>query len=191
MPRKFRGAASMFQVRNGSAERFRTSDGTAESLHLDFLLQSFGPLFNAMTPAEVLQQLRRFLLVLAVILFAGALVELWLVGHTEDWIQWIPFVLSIAGSIAALIVLLRTSAATVRLLRVGMVIIVLGTLFGIYQHIAGNIAFAREVDRNASTEKLIRRGLDGGNPLLAPGILAVAAVLGLGATYKYEVTRQD
>lgn len=144
-----------------------------------------------MTPAEVLQQLRSFLLVLAICLFAGALVELWLVGHTEDWIQWIPFVLAIAGSMAALIALFRISAATVRLLRIGMAVIVLGTLFGIYQHIAGNIAFAREVDRSASTKKLIWQGLGGGNPLLAPGVLAVAAVIALCATYRYEVTTQD
>jgi uncharacterized membrane protein len=144
-----------------------------------------------MNAAEVLQQLRRFLLVLAVCLFAGALVELWLVGHTKGWIQWIPFGLAIAGSMTALIVLFRTSASTVRLLRVGMAVIVLGTLFGIYQHISGNIAFAREVDRSASTEKLIWRGLGGGNPLLAPGVLAVAAVIALCATYRYEVTTQD
>jgi hypothetical protein len=140
-----------------------------------------------MSAAEVLQKLRRFLLVLAVMLFGGALVELWLVGHTEEWIQWIPFGLSIVGSIAALLMLFLPGRTIVRILRICMVVIVLGTLFGIYQHIAGNIALEREIDPRASTSHVVSRGLSGGNPLLAPGVLAIAAVLALAATYRYEI----
>lgn len=131
------------------------------------------------------------MLVLSVFLFAGAIVELWLVGHTEDWLQWIPFILSAAGVMVALIVLFNTNVVTVRVLRMCMVLVVLGTLLGVYQHIVGNIALEQEIDPMASTSKLIRRGLQGGNPLLAPGILAVAAVLALGATYRYETGHGD
>jgi hypothetical protein len=141
-----------------------------------------------MSAAEVLRQLRRFLLVLSVLLFGGAIVELWLVGHTEDWLQWIPFVLSIAGSVVSLVVLFRTQPMTVSVLRVCMVVVVLGTLFGIYQHVAGNLALEREINPGASTARLVKRSLQGGNPLLAPGILAVAALLALSATYRFEIT---
>jgi hypothetical protein len=140
-----------------------------------------------MSAVEVLQKLRRFLLVLSVMLFGGALIELWLVGHTEDWLQWIPFGLSIAGSIAVFLTLFLPSPNTVRILRICMVVIVLGTLFGIYQHIAGNIALEREIDPKATTSQVVLRGLSGGNPLLAPGVLAIAAVLALAATYRYEI----
>ena len=37
-----------------------------------------------MRAAEVLRRLRSFLLFLSALLFAGALLELWLVKHTED-----------------------------------------------------------------------------------------------------------
>jgi fatty acid desaturase len=140
------------------------------------------------TVAEVLKRLRQFLLVLAFFLFAGALVELWLVGHTVEFVQWIAFVLAGAGALASLLVLFRLSPAAVRVLRVCMLVVALGSLFGIYQHVTGNVAFAREVHPDYSTSQLFWRGLQGGNPLLAPGVLAVAALLALSATYRYEVT---
>jgi hypothetical protein len=141
-----------------------------------------------MSPAEVLLRLRRFLLVLSVLLFCGALVELWLVNHTEDLIQWLPFVLSIAGSLAALMVLFRPGRSSVQVLRVCMVLVALGSLFGIYEHVEGNIGFAREIQPNSPTFQLVMSGLRGANPLLAPGTLAVAAVLALSATYRDTVS---
>ena len=140
------------------------------------------------TTSEVLKRLRRFLLVLALFLFAGALVELWLVAHTKEFVQWIAFVLAGAGVLASLLVLFSLNPATVRLLRVCMLVVALGSLFGIYQHISGNVAFAREIHPDSSTSQLFWRGLQGGNPLLAPGVLAVAALLALSATYRFEVT---
>jgi hypothetical protein len=117
-------------------------------------------------------------------LFAGSLVELWLVGHTEDWVQLIPFALAIVGIFVAVLVLLNPGRLTIKFVRMWMVLVILGTVFGVYQHVAGNIAFEREVDPKATTSELAWQGLAGGNPLLAPGVLAVAAVLALAATYR-------
>ena len=140
-----------------------------------------------MTAAEILSRLRRFLLLLSLFLFGGALVELSLVGHTKELVQWIAFALAGAGAFTLLLVLFRLSPATVRTLRVCMFLVVLGSMFGMYEHFSGNVAFAREVQPNSTTGRLFWRGLQGGNPLLAPGVLAVAAILGLSATYRYEV----
>ena len=140
------------------------------------------------TAAEILRRLRRFLLLLSLFLFGGALIELWLVGHTKEFVQWIAFALAGAGALTVLFVLFRLRAATVRLLRVGMLLVVLGSLFGMYEHFSGNVAFAREIQPNSTTAHLLWRGLQGANPLLAPGVLAVAATLALSATYRYEVT---
>lgn len=141
-----------------------------------------------MNAPAILKRLRTFLLVLALSLFAGALVELWLVGHTTGFVQWIAFVLAGAGALVLVLALFRLNPATVRMLRVCMLVVACGTLFGIYQHISGNVAFAREVRPDSSTSQLFWRGLRGGNPLLAPGILAVAALLALSATYRHEIT---
>lgn len=141
-----------------------------------------------MSAVEVLQNLRRFLLGLSVLLFCGAIVELWLVGHTDGWLQWVPFVLSTVGSIVSLIVFFKAQPMTVRVLRMCMIVIVLGTLVGIYQHVAGNLALEREINPSASTARLVTRSLEGGNPLLAPGILTIAALLSLSATHRFEIT---
>ena len=136
--------------------------------------------------AEVLRRLRRFLLLLTVSLFAGALVELWLVGHTEDVIQLVPFVLSVVGIVVSLLVFFSPSAGTIHVMRIWMAVVFLGTLLGVYFHIEGNVLFQREVDPSATTSELVWEGLGGGNPLLAPGILAIAALLAVAATYRYQ-----
>ena len=141
----------------------------------------------AMSPAEVLRRLRLFLLILSSLLFLGTLVELWLVNHTEDAIQWLAFVFSGLGLFATVAVLFRRRRKTVLLLRVCMLVVVLGSFFGIYQHVSNNIAFEREIHPNAGFRQLTWKGLGGANPLLAPGTLAVAGLLALAGTYKYSV----
>ena len=136
--------------------------------------------------SDVLLRLRRFLLVLSISLFGGALVELWLVGHTQDAIQWVPFALCILGSFAVLLVFFRPGPGTIKILRICMALVVLGTLLGIYLHVEGNMLFAKEIQPNSPTTDLVLKGLSGANPLLAPGILAVAAVLAVAATYRYN-----
>ena len=138
-----------------------------------------------MTPDEILSRLRRFLLVFTVLLFGGAVTELWLVNHKEDPVQLIPFALCALGAAAALAALVRPRRATLWLLRVCMALVVLGTLLGIYLHVEGNVAFQREIDPSAPAADLWLGALGGANPLLAPGILSVAAVLALAATYRH------
>ena len=140
-----------------------------------------------MSADQVLGQLRRFLLGLSVLLFCGAIIELWLVGHTEDPIQWLAFGLAGLGAIAALVGLFFHARAGVRFLRICMAVVVLGSLFGIYEHVTGNIAFEQEVHPDISTGRAVWKGLQGANPLLAPGILAIAALLALSATYRSEI----
>jgi len=141
-----------------------------------------------MSAAEVLRRLRLFLLALASLLFAGTLFELWLVNHTEDAIQWLAFVLGGIGLVATLTVLVRRGPATLLLLRLCMPLVIVGGLFGVYQHVFNNIAFEQEIQPNATLRHLFWRGLSGANPLLAPGTLAVAGLLSLAATYKYSIT---
>lgn len=138
-----------------------------------------------MNPADVLSRLRRFLLVFSVVLLGGASFELWLIEHTEDPLQIVPFVLCALGTLCAVAALISPRRATLLALRAVMLLVVLGTLLGIYLHVEGNLALQREVSPNAGVSKTLFAALGGGNPLLAPGILAVAAVLALAATYQH------
>lgn len=136
-----------------------------------------------MSPADTLFRLRRFLLVFSILLLGGTVVELLLVNHKEDVVQLIPFVLCALGSGVLLLVLFRPRRTTLLGLRVCMGLVVCGSLFGIYEHFANNIAFQREIKPNAPLTDVLMSAVAGGNPLLAPGMLAVAAVLALAATY--------
>ena len=144
-----------------------------------------------MSPAEVLSRLRRFLLVFSALLLGGSLVELFLVEHTEDAVQLIPFALCGLGALSALAALFKPGRATLSALRVCMLLVVAGSLFGVYEHVSNNLAFRMEVNPNAATGELMRGALGGANPLLAPGILAAAAALALAATYKQETMNAE
>ena len=136
-----------------------------------------------MSPAATLFRLRRFLLVLSILLFGGTVVELSLVKHWGDVVQLIPFALCGLGSLAALFALLRPRRATLLGLRVCMAVVMCGSLFGIYEHFSNNIAFQREIKPSATMSEVLVSAVAGGNPLLAPGTLAVAALLALAASY--------
>ncbi len=131
----------------------------------------------------VLQRLRTYLLLLAGGLSAGAIVELWAANHTEEPLQWVPFVLCGLSLVAIVAALLRPQKGVLLVLRGVMILMIAGSLLGIYEHVAGNIAFAQEIRPGTPTGDLLLKGLTGGNPLLAPGTLAVAALIALAATY--------
>lgn len=136
-----------------------------------------------MSVEAVLERLRRFLLGLAGFMAVGTIVELALTKHWDDAVQLLPFALAGLSFLSIVAVLVRPQAATLRLLRWSMVVALMGSLFGVYEHIENNIEFAREIHPNATAMALLWSGLAGGNPLLAPGILAFTAVLALAATY--------
>lgn len=132
----------------------------------------------------ILARLRRFLLILSVLLFGGAFVELWLTNHWESAVQLIPFFLCGLGAVAALLLLVsRPRRAALLALRAALALVAFGSLFGVYEHVEHNFAFVREVYPNAPTGEVLKGALGGANPLLAPGVLAVAAVLAFAATY--------
>ncbi len=143
-----------------------------------------------MIDAVVLLRLRRFLLTTSALLFAGTLGELWLINHTEDPVQFIPFVLCGMGLLVLLVVRLRPRRATMLTLRAVMALVILGSLVGVYLHVESNLAFVREIQPNAPAREAVFGALGGANPLLAPGILALAAMLALAATYYHPALKK-
>jgi len=137
------------------------------------------------TPEQILLRLRRFLLVLSAVHLGGTVAELWMVEHTEDPVQFVPFVLCGLGALAAVAVLLRPRRATVWALRASAGLLVLGSLLGGYLHVEGNAALQREINPGAAGMDAVMGALGGPNPLLAPGVLAIAGVIALAATYRH------
>lgn len=140
-----------------------------------------------MSPELILQRLRQFLLLLAGFLCLGTMVELGLIEHWDDPPQILPFVLCGLGLIAVVWFLIQPKYKTARLLRWIMGITLAGSLFGIFEHVEHNIGFALEIRPNATLGDVFFEALGGVNPLLAPGMLAVAALLAIAATYYHPV----
>jgi hypothetical protein len=135
-------------------------------------------------------RLRRYLIVLALLSFVATLAELVLQDHTGEPLQLIPFGLCALGLLAGGAALLRPSRQTVLGLRVVMVIVALGGLFGAGIHLLENFEFEREVRPSAAGLALVVDTLKGAAPLLAPGILIFAALIGLAATYYHPLLRK-
>jgi len=138
-----------------------------------------------MRSATIEEQYRRFLLLLSAFILVGTLAELWFEEHFESAMQLVPSVLCGLGLIALLPAWLTPGKRSLQILRVVMALILLGGLFGIYEHIAHNLAFELEIRPNATASEVWGEALHGASPLLAPGILSLAGLLALAATYRH------
>jgi hypothetical protein len=136
-------------------------------------------------PEVVLRRLRRFLLALSLVLLAGAAVELWLVEHTEDTLQLIPFALCGLGAAVLIAAMVRPARAMLWALRAVMLLVAAGSLLGVYLHVESNFELERELYPDRSAGRMLLGALGGANPLLAPGVLIMAAVLAFAATYQH------
>lgn len=125
---------------------------------------------------------RGFLLGTAALVVLGSLVELWLIGHTEEWLQWVPFGLCALGLAAISAVRFMPSRGALAAGRVAFAVVAAGGLLGVYQHFAHNLAFEREIRPGAATADLLAEAVRGASPLLASGVLLLAAALGFAAT---------
>jgi len=138
-----------------------------------------------MDSQTALSRLRTFLLAMAIFLFAGTVVELIFQEHTGEPQQIIPFILSGLGIAALAAVLIHPRHYTLVALRGSMLLVVLGSAVGLFIHLSANLGFAQEIQPNATSAQLITETLHGAVPILAPGMLAVAALLAIAATYQH------
>jgi hypothetical protein len=132
---------------------------------------------------RTLERLRHFLLLLALWLYLGTIIELIAAGHDKSLIQLIPFALCGVGILALGAIARGPGSRALLIVRGTMLLVVGGSLLGMYEHLAGNYAFAQEVHPRAHFPSLIEPTLRGGDPILAPGILAAAAAVTLAATW--------
>jgi len=126
---------------------------------------------------------RKFLLIIVELMCVATVVELWLEKHYKETTQLIPFGLCAAAFLSVLAVLIRPQRNTITVLRIVMVVVILGSVLGGYLHLSTNFDFQSEMRPNASAFDSLLASLMGAAPILAPGLLGLAGVLGLGATY--------
>lgn len=138
-----------------------------------------------MNSESILARLRQFLLVISAGVFIMTVTELFFLSHWSETIQFLPFVLSGLGLITLSLAYFRPTRGNITVLRWSMIVIGACSLIGVYEHMANNLGFRMEIQPNATTWELILATLEGANPVLAPGILTLGAVIGLAALYQH------
>jgi hypothetical protein len=129
--------------------------------------------------------LRRVLLGAVALGTVTAALELLLAGHTESAVQWVPFGLAGLGFVAAGIAGVRPTRATLWGLRGSLGVLLLGGVFGIWEHLEHNYAFEAEIRPTAEVGELVLQAVQGGSPALAPGLFVFLALLGWAATWRH------
>ena len=141
-------------------------------------------------PLDAEARYRRFLLWVTAGLFLGTPVELLLTEHTNGLEQRIPFLLCLVGLVAVASALRAPGRKTLLTLRGSMIGIGAGALYGIYAHLSHNVEFELEIRPTEGLGDVVWDALQGASPLLAPGILGLAALLGVAATFWHPLLRR-
>jgi len=140
-----------------------------------------------MNSEQVLAKLRQYLLIISAGVFVMTVTELFFLSHWNETIQILPFALSGLGLLTLVLAFFRPSPGTLNTLRWSMLVIAACSLIGFYEHMLNNYGFWLEIKPNATTWELLKATLEGANPVLAPGILMLGAVIALMAIYKHPL----
>jgi len=140
-----------------------------------------------MNSDTVLAKLRQFLLIISAGIFTMTILELYFVGHWTVTIQFLPFILCAWGLVVLGIACLAPSRTTLNILRWSLVSIGAMSFIGFFEHLYNNYVFWLEIKPDASVIELVTHTLNGGIPILAPGILLLGAVIGLTAVYRHPL----
>lgn len=133
---------------------------------------------------DTLALLRRLLLAVLLAGMAGTAVELVLLGHTEEWTQWIP--LALFGLAAPVVGALwaRPTRPRIQLFRVLMGCFIGSGIVGQVLHLKGNVEFELEMRPSMAGLELAWNALTGATPALAPGSMILLGLLGLLAAFR-------
>jgi hypothetical protein len=148
------------------------------------------PHAGRLSPEVIEHRLRTFLLGLVAFLCVGTIAELWMAKHYNEPLQLVPFIICAVSLVVVVAVLARPNRVTIWALRLVMLGAGAGSLLGVWEHLQANYGFAVEIRPNAPFSETLIKTLQGASPLLAPGILALAAVLALAATYYHPALRK-
>lgn len=129
--------------------------------------------------------------VLAITLFGsiGVLVELLLIGHTEDWWQIVPLALLGGVVIVAVSAAIACSRKVLISIRLVMWACVLSGVTGQWLHYSGNAEFEREMYPNLAGVELFQESMSGATPVLAPGTMTVIGLLGLVFAWQHPSSK--
>lgn len=125
--------------------------------------------------------LRRWMLGIAAFMSVGTMIELGVEGHYESIVQGVPFVVSALGlGLASLS--FANPEGHVRGRRIVAILVVLAAGLGMWEHLEHNAEFEQEIRPTADLATVWAAAFFGGNPVLAPGLMAAMGLLLAGST---------
>jgi len=139
-----------------------------------------------------LARLRGWLMAVLAFGLAGTFIELLLLAHYEEVWQLSPLVLIGAAAIAAAWHQTRPGAATVRALRLVMMLFIVAGIGGIALHVRGAAQFQLEIDPSMPRWNLFKKSLQAQSPpALAPGVMIQLSLVGFAAVYRHPAIEGD
>jgi hypothetical protein len=125
--------------------------------------------------------LYRLLMAIFALGLLGTAMELLLLEHFEDALQFIPLVLIGLGLGVATWYWRSRSAASSKAFRGTIALFALAGLVGVFLHYRGNVEFEKERAPELSGLRLVWEALRGATPALAPGSMILLAAIGYAA----------
>lgn len=136
---------------------------------------------------DTLSRLRRLLGWVLLVGMSGTFVELLLLQHHEDAIQFVPLALLGAGIIAVAWHSWTRTAVSGTAVRALMALFIAAGGAGVYYHFAANVEFQRETDPALRGSALVWKALEAKvPPALAPGVMLQLGLVGLAYTYGHK-----
>jgi hypothetical protein len=135
---------------------------------------------------NVLLVIRRCLFTVLALGLVGTGIDLILIEHYEDTLQFVPLAF-IALALAVLIWhRVKAGASSVRALQGTMVLVVLAGIAGAGFHFRGAAEFQLEIDPSQSRWEIFKKTIRAkAPPLLAPGLMVQLGLVGLVYTYRH------
>jgi hypothetical protein len=132
----------------------------------------------------VVERLRLWVLGVLVLGLIGTVVELILLEHYEQPLQFVPLVLIAAGVVVLAWHYARRDTASLRALQIVMGLFVLAGFAGMLAHFNGSMEYQLELNPDMGTGELLEKILHAkAPPLLAPGMMMQMGLLGLAYAY--------
>ena len=144
------------------------------------------------TEPAIVQNLRRFLLAIIVLVMIGTAADLLLLEHYESGWQMAPLALLAAGLMTAAACAWSGRPGAVVAWRVLMVLFVAAGLLGIVLHYFGNVEFQKEIDPSQGGWALFVKAVTAkAPPALAPAVMIQTGLLGLLYTYSHPAASRE
>jgi len=138
---------------------------------------------------SVESQLRTLLGAVLALGTVGVGVELLLLGHYEEWQQWLPLAALPVGLLSVGGVLVARSAFALKIHLIVMSGFVLVGTLGVFFHYQGNAEFELEMVPEMAGTELLTESLTGAFPVLAPGSMVLLGLIGLVLAYRHPLLR--